>query len=135
MNLAHIPHFLNHIPCIDWKSGLSKFKGWDNEDSSLHLVKFHFHIDRLKIEFPEDCMMKMFMATLEEKVRSWYESLPSAILYSLKDFHSVFCQHYQSSNSSLLMIDSCCEISDNFIEFLEKVYGDEVFLDDEIIEA
>ena len=33
------------------------------------------------------------------------------------------------------MIDSYCEISDNFIKFLENLYGDEECLDDEIIEA
>ena len=33
------------------------------------------------------------------------------------------------------MIDSCCEIFENFIEFLENLYGDEKCLDDEIIEA
>ena len=77
--------------------------------------------------------MKIFMATLEEKARSWYEDLPSASLYSLKDFHSVFFQNYQSSNSSFSMIDSCFEIFDNFIEFLENLYGDEEYLDDEII--
>ena len=70
MNRSHIPSFLNRIPRIDWQSRLSKFKGQDGEDASLHLVKFHFHIHRLKIEFPEDCLMKMFMATLEEKARS-----------------------------------------------------------------
>ena len=126
---------LNGIPRMDWQSGLSKFKGQDGEDASLHLVKFHLHIHRPKIEFPEDCLMKMFVATLEEKVISWYESLPSASLYSLKDFHSVFFQHYQSFNSSLSMIDSCFEIYDNFIEFLENLYGDEECLYDEIIES
>ena len=68
-NRAHIHGFSNLIPCIDWQSGLSKFKGQDGEDASFHLVKFHFHIHRLKIEFPEDCLMNMFMATLEEKAR------------------------------------------------------------------
>ena len=33
------------------------------------------------------------------------------------------------------MIDSCCEISENFIEFPENLYGDEECLDDEIIES
>ena len=51
MNQAHIPGFPNHIPRIDWQSGLSKFKGQNSEDASLHLVKFHLHIHRLKIEF------------------------------------------------------------------------------------
>ena len=75
------------------------------------------------------------MATLKENARSWYESLPSSSLYFLKDFHSVLFQHYQISNSSLSMIDSCCEISENFIEFLENLYGDEECLDDEMLEA
>ena len=101
----------------------------------LVCIKFNLHIHRLKIEFPEYFLMNMFMATLEEKGRSWYESLPSSGLYSLKDFHSVFFQHYQSSNSSLSMINSCCEISENFIEFLQNLYGDEECLNDEIIES
>ena len=33
------------------------------------------------------------------------------------------------------MIDSCCEISENFIVFLENLYADEECIDDEIIEA
>ena len=33
------------------------------------------------------------------------------------------------------MIDSCCEISENFIEFLENLHGDEECVDDEIMEA
>ena len=70
MNRAHIPGFLNQIPCIDWQTSLSNFKSEDGEDASLHFVKFHFHIHRLKIEFPEYFLMKMFMDTLEEKARS-----------------------------------------------------------------
>ena len=38
---------------------------------------------KLGVEFKEDLLIKMFMATLEGKVRSWYESLPIASLYSL----------------------------------------------------
>ena len=86
INGAHIPSFPNRIPCTDWETRLQNFKGQDKEDASLHLVKFNLHIHRIKIEFLEDCLMKMFMATLEEKVRSWYEILPSTTLYSLKDF-------------------------------------------------
>ena len=33
------------------------------------------------------------------------------------------------------MIDSCCQISDNFIEFLENLNGNEECLDDELIES
>ena len=77
----------------------------------------------------------MFMATLEEKGRSWYEGLPSASLYSLKDFHYVFFQHYKSYNFSLSTIDSCCKISENFIKFLENLYGDEECMEEEMLES
>lgn len=87
MNQAHITSFLNRIPCTYWKTGLPKFKDQEGEEASLHLVKFNFHIHILKAKFPEDCLMNIFMDTLEEMVRKWYESLPSTSLYSLKYFH------------------------------------------------
>jgi len=71
MNRGHIPSFSNRIPCIYWKGTLSKCKGEDGEDASLHLVKFHFHIHRLKTNFTEDCLMKIFMVKLEEITRKW----------------------------------------------------------------
>ena len=135
MNRAHSPSFHNHIPCIDYQTRLPKFKGWDGEDDIFHLVKLHSHIHRLNIEFPKYFLMKIFMATLEENARKWYEGLPFASLYSLNDFNLVFFQHYQSYDFSLSMIDSCCEIYDNFIEFIENLYADEECLNDEIIEA
>ena len=29
------------------------------------MIKFHLNIHELKIDYPEDCLMKMFMLTLE----------------------------------------------------------------------
>ena len=68
-------------------------------------------------------------------MRKWYESLPSASLYSLMDFHSVFFQHYQRCNFSFSVMDRCCEISKNFIKFIENLYGDEECMEEEILEA
>jgi len=42
------------------------------------------HIRKLKVDFPEDCLMKI--ATLEGEAQSWYENLPVACIYCLKDF-------------------------------------------------
>jgi len=39
MNRSHIPHFPNHICCIDWQTGLPKFKGQVGEDASLHFYQ------------------------------------------------------------------------------------------------
>ena len=48
--------------------------------------------------------MKMFMATLEGKARSWYESLPNGSLYSLADFHVSFYEMYEECHPSLLLV-------------------------------
>jgi len=44
--------------------------------------------------------MKMFMATLEDKSRIWYEGLPFGSLCSLKDFHRIFFGHHGKSHPS-----------------------------------
>jgi hypothetical protein len=67
INLSHIPRFPNHIPQIDWKKYLPKLKYGKGNDASLHLIRFHMHICKLEVKFHEDCLMKMFMDTLEEK--------------------------------------------------------------------
>ena len=77
----HIPGFPNKIPKVDWQRNLPTFKDDDRKDAALHLVRFHMHIHKLKVDFPEDCLMKIFMATLEGEARSWCESLPPACIY------------------------------------------------------
>lgn len=73
MNQAHIPSFPNQLPSIDWQAYLPKFQDKKGDDAIVHFIRFHLHLCRLRVEFPEDCLMKMFMATLEEKVRLWHE--------------------------------------------------------------
>ena len=82
MNHSHIPGFPNCLPHIDWQTHLPKLKDEKGDDDALHLVKFHIHIHIVKVEFPEDCLMNMFMEYLEGKDRSWYEKLSLSRLYS-----------------------------------------------------
>ena len=131
----HIPGFPNKIPNVDWSRNLPTFNADGKKDAALHLVRFHMHIRKLKISFPEDCLMKMFMATLEDEARSWYESLPSASIYCLRDFHTVFFEKYKESYPSLILVQNCCSHVHNFIESLEKYYEDDNFMDVEIMEA
>ena len=84
MNCAHIPGFPNRIPCIYWQTYLPKFRDGNKDEVFLHLFRFHMHVCKLKIEFLEYLLMKMFMATLEGKARSWYEGLLERSLCSLK---------------------------------------------------
>ena len=103
MNRAHILGFPNRLPRIE------------GDDVALHLLKFHMHIHRLRIELPDDCLMKMFMASLEGKARSWYEKLSFGILYSLKDFHLVFFERYKVSYPYLLLVEDCCKYVESLI--------------------
>ena len=98
-NRDHIPGFLNHIPCIDWQTNFPKFIDGNKDEAILHLIKFHWHIHKLRIKLNEDCLMKMFMATLEGKARSWYEGLKPGSLFSLKDFpHNILCVLWEISS-------------------------------------
>ena len=131
----HIPGFPNKIPKVDWSRNLPTFKDDSRKDAALHLVRFHMHIRKLRVDFPEDFLMKIFLATLEGKAQSWYESLPPACIYYLKDFHAMFIERYKNSYPSLNLVQDCCKHAYSFIESLEKYYEDDNFMDDEIMEA
>jgi len=93
MNWSHIPGFPNPMPKVEWLTDLPIFKDEKKDNVALHLVRFHIHVHNLKVQFPEDCLMNMFMATLEGKTWSWYESLPNGSLYSLANsmLHFMIC--------------------------------------------
>ena len=135
MNRSHIPGFPNPMPKVEWLTDLPIFKDEKKDNVALHLVRFHMHVHSLKVQFPEDCLMKMFMATLEGKAWSWYESLPNGSLYSLADFHVAFYEMYEECHPSLLLVKDCCKHCVSFIEYLENCYEDDEFMDEEILEA
>jgi len=68
--MSKVPGFPNPMPNVDWSKNLSLFKGETGDDAALHLLRFHMHIRKFKVLFHEDCLMKIFMAILEEKARS-----------------------------------------------------------------
>jgi len=131
----HIPGFPNKIPKVNWSRNLPTFKDDGRKDAALHLVRFHMHIRKFKIDFPEDCLMKIFLATLEGKAQTWYESLSPACIYCLKDFHAMFIERYKDSYPSLNLVQDYCKHAYGFIESLEKFYEDDNFMDGEIMEA
>ena len=135
MSQDHIPGFPNKFPKVNWQRNLPMFKDDNRNDAALHLVRFHLHIHKLKIDFPDYCLMKIFMATLEGDARSWYESLLPTCIHCLKDFHTMFFERYKEFYPSLNLVQNCCKHVYSFIEHLEKVYEDDDFMDDEIMEA
>ena len=100
MDRSQIPGFPKPMPYVDQFTHLPIFNDEKKDDVDLHLVKFHVHVCRLRVEFLEDCLMKFFMATLEDKARVWYEGLPEGSLCSLKGFHKIFSKHYVNSSLS-----------------------------------
>ena len=86
---------------MNWDENLPVFQGENFYGPLLHLIKFHIHVWRLKVEWHEDFLMKMFMLTLEEKARDWYEWLRSSSLFSLKDLEYVFYENYKGNTTSL----------------------------------
>jgi len=135
MSRDHIPGFPNKMTKVDWSKNFLVFRNMEGNDAALHLVKFHIHVHKLNIDFPKDCLMKVFMATLEDEARSWYESLPSDPIYCLKDFHTMFFEKYKESYPSLILVQNCCSHVHSFIENLENFYGDNELMDGEIMEA
>jgi len=78
--------------------------------------------------------MKMFMATLEDKARVWYEGLPLGSLCSLKDFHRIFFGQYGKSHPSSPLFQDCCNFWKGFIQYLESINDYVECMDDEILE-
>ena len=124
MNHAHIPSFSNRIPRVEWQTYHPRFRDQKGDDVSLHLVRFHKHIYKLGVELHEDSLMKMFMVSLEGNARSWYEGFPAENLYSLRDFHTLFHEHFKYQYLSLLLVQDCCMHDKGFIEQLKNMYGD-----------
>jgi hypothetical protein len=109
------------------------FKDEKKYDASLHLVKFHLYVCTLRVEFPKDCLMNSFMATLEGNARVWYEGLPSGSLCSLQYFHRIFFGHYGKSHPSSPLFQDCCNFWNGFIHYLESIDDDVEYMDDEEI--
>ena len=82
------------MPQVLWDDNLPVFQGEKFDNSVLHLIKFHIHVWRLKVEWHEYFLMKIFMLTLEGKARDWYEWLKSSSLFYLKDLEYVFHENY-----------------------------------------
>ena len=68
--------------------------------------------------------MKIFMGKLEGKAREWYEGLDPGSLFSLKDFHKVFYEHYKENCSSLSLAENCCDQSEDLIQYLVNIDDD-----------
>ena len=85
MSRDHIPGFPHKMPQVNWDDNLPVFQGEKFDNPLWHIIKFHIHVWSLNVEWNEDCLMKMFMLTLEGKARDWYEWLKSGSLFSLKD--------------------------------------------------
>ena len=130
MDRSNILGFPNPMPNIDWLKNLPVFKDEKGDDVVIHLLRFHMRIRRSKIQIREVRLMKMFVESLEEKARSWYEDLPAASISYLKCFHVVFCDKHNEYYPSLSLVQDYCDKFQIFIEYLEDYYDDDQFMNE-----
>ena len=135
MNITHIPGFPNKIPNVNWLSYLPSFRDDKDDDVAMHLINFHRHIHRLSLKFPEDCLMKMFMASLDDDARLWYEGLLAASIYSLKDFHMIFCKNYKQHYPALWLIEFFCGRFEDLFPLIGIDIDDPDIMNDQFEEA
>ena len=74
------------------------------------------------------------MVSLEGNSRSWYEGFPAESLYSLRDFHPVFQEHFKDQYPSSLLIQDCWTHDKGFIENLKDIYDDDQYMNEYILE-
>ena len=117
----HIPGFPHKLPKVNWDKNIPIFQNENIDDPLLHLIKSHIHSSILKGDWHEDCLMKIFMATLEGKSREWYEALKPASLFSLKYFHKVFYEHYKEDFPYLSLAEKFCDQAEDLIHYLKNI--------------
>ena len=82
----------------------------------------------------EDYLMIPFMFSLERYARSWYKGFLAGILSSLKDFHTIFHEHFRRHYHSLLLLQDYCTHDREFIEIVKYECGDDKYLDEEVLD-
>ena len=87
------------------------------------------------IGYPEDCLMKMFMLTLQEMAKFWYEDRPPASISSIKDFYLAFCKRFGKHHLSPKLIEALCGDLESLISYLGTDMDGEELMDCEIKEA
>ena len=108
-NFLVTPDFPNNVPTMDeWGDFLPIFRGDDHDHLAQHLIEFHQYMNQLGIHH-EDVLLKMFMYSLEENARQWYQSLPISSISSIKYFHASFYVYCKRIYSTDLLLEDCCE--------------------------
>ena len=96
------------LSITEWGDYLLIFRGNKYEHPHEHLLNFHKCM--LEHDFVhKDVLIKMFRFYLEEHAHEWCQSLPTASIHSLKEFHIVFHHHYQIFYPKNILFENCCE--------------------------
>jgi hypothetical protein len=107
-NFSSIIGFPNQVPNRnEWENSIPIFRGEEWEVPAEHLLDFHEFIDRLEIVH-EDVQIKLFKCSLEGIALDWCQSLPSASVSSLADFHAAFHAFCEDQFPADLLYPQCC---------------------------
>ena len=90
--VAGFPHPL--LIMTEWGDFLPIFRERKEDNPVDHLIKFHECMNLLDLQH-KDVHMKVFTYSLDGDARQWYSSLPPSSILSLKNFHTLFHEHYK----------------------------------------
>lgn len=109
LNFLAIPGFPNPSPSFTNCAYFHPiFCGDVGDNPTQHLIQFHWCIDRLNI-YHEDSLMKLFVYSLNGDARKWYQSLSTASISSLQDFHAAFLRYCRRFYPSEVLLKGFCD--------------------------
>jgi hypothetical protein len=94
LDMSKIPGYPRQMP-PRYEKWLPRFTGSDEEKVEDHMSNFwaFFQLHPIS-DYVEDLAMKLFSATLHDKARRWYNSLPNASITSMDRLEEVFLKRW-----------------------------------------
>jgi hypothetical protein len=88
-----LPHPMNPLPAGDYLKYMPKFTGEGDITAEEHLAAFYNYADNLNIE-NEDVWMRVFVQSLDGKVRKWFRGLAPGSIARIEALDNVFLRQW-----------------------------------------
>ena len=126
-----LPQPMHPLPAGDYLKYMSKFTGEEDITAEEHLAAFYSYADNLNIEH-EDVWMRVFVQSLDGKVRKWFRGLAPGSIAGIEALDSVFLRqwgdrkdfmYYMTKFGSLKKMEgeSVSELSKRFNKMYNKI--------------
>jgi hypothetical protein len=84
-----LPVVLHALPTTDYMKYLPRYNGEGEITLEEHLVAFYSFADNFNIDY-SDVWMKLFVQSLDGKVRKWFRGLPPASIANIEALDEAF---------------------------------------------